>query len=359
MLNEGGLPKYFWADAISTACYVLNKILIRPILHKTPYEILKGRKPNLSHLHVFGCKCFVLNNGKENLGKFDAKADEGIFLGYSQSSKTYRVYNKCLLTVEESVHVSFDEFYLKHVGKGISLDGAGVSTENILKETVEENVQSKTIDDKEEKDTSPSKDEEEEQMEANDLPLAWKSSKDHPIDNILGDISKGVMTRSKISNFCYHFDFVSQVEPKNAKEALIDEFWLMAMQDELNQFKRNDVWELVPRPRDHHIIGTKWVFRNKLDENGMITRNKARLVAQGYNQEEGIDYEETYAPVARLEAIRLLLAYACAKDFKLYQMDVKSAFLNRVINEEVYVSQPPGFENNEYPDHVFKLKRAL
>ena len=131
------------------------------------------------------------------------------------------------------------------------------------------------------------------------------------------------------------------------------------MQEELNQFKINDILELVPRPRDHHIIGTKWVFRNKLDENGMITRNKARLVAQGYNQEEGIDYEETYGPVARLEAIRLLLAYACAKDFKLYQMDVKSAFLNGVINEEVYVSQPPGFENNEYPDHVFKLKQAL
>ena len=359
MLNEGGLPKYFWADAISTACYVLNRILIRPILNKTPYELLKGRKPNLSHLHVFGCKCFVLNNGKENLGKFDAKADEGIFLGYSQSSKAYRVYNKRLLTVEESVHVSFDESYPKNVGKGISFDGTGVSSEDILKEAVKEIDQSKTVDSEKEEDTSHVKDEEEKPAEVDDLPPAWKSSKDHPIDNILGDISKGVTTRSKISNFCYHFAFVSQVEPKNAKEALIDEFWLMAMQDELNQFKRNDVWELVPRPRDHHIIGTKWVFRNKLDENGVITRNKARLVAQGYNQEKGIDYEETYAPVARLEAIRLLLAYACSKNFKLYQMDVKSAFLNGVINEEVYVSQPPGFENDEYPDYVYKLKRAL
>ena len=140
---------------------------------------------------------------------------------------------------------------------------------------------------------------------------------------------------------------------------MIDEFWLMAMQDELNQFKRNDVWELVPRPQDHHIIGTKWIFRNKLNENRVITRNKARLVAQGYNQEEGMNYEETFDPVARLEAIRLLLAYACSKNFKLYQMDVKSDFLNGVINEEVYVSQPPGFENDEYPDYVYKLKRAL
>ncbi|GKC85361.1 retrovirus-related pol polyprotein from transposon TNT 1-94 [Tanacetum coccineum] len=107
------------------------------------------------------------------------------------------------------------------------------------------------------------------------------------------------------------------------------------------------------------IIGTKWVFRNKLDENGVVSRNKARLVAQGYNQQEGIDYDETYAPVARLESIRILLAYACALDFKLFQMDVKSAFLNGFINEEVYVAQPPGFIDFKKPDHVYKLKKAL
>ncbi|GJV96459.1 retrovirus-related pol polyprotein from transposon TNT 1-94 [Tanacetum coccineum] len=107
------------------------------------------------------------------------------------------------------------------------------------------------------------------------------------------------------------------------------------------------------------IIGTRWVFRNKLDENGVVSQNKARLVAQGYNQQEGIDYDETYAPVARLESIRILLAYACALDFKLFQMDVKSAFLNGFINEEVYVAQPPGFIDFEKPDHVYKLKKAL
>ncbi|GJS94093.1 retrovirus-related pol polyprotein from transposon TNT 1-94 [Tanacetum coccineum] len=115
----------------------------------------------------------------------------------------------------------------------------------------------------------------------------------------------------------------------------------------------------VPQPRNMKIIGTKWVFRNKLDENGIISQNKARLVAQGYNQQEGIDYDETYAPVARLESIRILLAYACALDFKLFQMDVKSAFLNGFINEEVYVAQPPGFIDFKKPDHVYKLKKAL
>ncbi|GJS55423.1 copia protein [Tanacetum coccineum] len=107
------------------------------------------------------------------------------------------------------------------------------------------------------------------------------------------------------------------------------------------------------------IIGTKWVFRNKFDENGVVSRNKARLVSQGYNQQEGIDYEETYVPIARLESIRILLAYACTLDFKLFQMDVKSAFLNGFINEEVYVAQPPGFINFAKPNHVYRLKKAL
>ena len=135
------------------------------------------------------------------------------------------------------------------------------------------------------------------------------------------------------------------IEPKNLKEAIIDDQWIIAMQEELNQFERNNVWQLVEKPHNYPIIGIKWVFRNKLDENGIVIRNKARLVAKGYNQEEGIDYEETFAPVARLEAIRMLLAYASIMNFKLYQMDVKSAFLNGLIQEEVYVEQPPGFED--------------
>ena len=109
LLNATDLPKYLWADAISTTCYVLNRVLIRPILKKNPYELFKDRKPNISHLKVFECKCFILNNGKNNLGKFDPKADEGIFLGYSLHSHAYRVYNRRTMVVEESVHVAFDE----------------------------------------------------------------------------------------------------------------------------------------------------------------------------------------------------------------------------------------------------------
>ncbi|CAM8999174.1 unnamed protein product [Rhodiola kirilowii] len=129
------------------------------------------------------------------------------------------------------------------------------------------------------------------------------------------------------------------------------------MQEELHQFQRNKVWRLVPRPQDKNVIETKWVFRNKMDDKGVVVRNKARLVVKGYNQEEGIDYEETFALVARLEAIRLLIAYSTYHGFTLQQMDVKTAFLNGVLKEKVYVSQTPGFEDHTHPDHVHILER--
>jgi hypothetical protein len=166
-------------------------------------------------------------------------------------------------------------------------------------------------------------------------------AKDHPIDQFMGDISKGVQTRSRVTSFCQHYSFVSFHEPKRVDEALDDSNWVISMQEELNNFTRNQVWELVERPKNHNVIGTKWVYWNKEHEDCIVVKNKSRLVAQGYTQVEGLDFDETFAPVARLEAIRILLAYACSRNIKLYQMDVKSAFLNGKISELVYVEQPP------------------
>jgi hypothetical protein len=182
--------------------------------------------------------------------------------------------------------------------------------------------------------------------------------RNHLVDQILGDISKGVTTRSRLANFCEHYSFVSSIDPFRVEEALQDPDWVLAMQEELNNFKRNGVWSLVPHPRQN-IVGTKWVFHNKQDERGVVTRNKARLVAKGYAQVAGLDFEETFASVARLESIRILLAYVVHHSFKLFQMDVKSAFLNGPIKEEVYVEQPPSFEDDRYPDHLYKLSKAL
>ncbi|KAL1191699.1 Retrovirus-related Pol polyprotein from transposon RE1 [Cardamine amara subsp. amara] len=153
--------------------------------------------------------------------------------------------------------------------------------------------------------------------------------------------------------------FVSKIEPKNHKEALVDEFWIAAMQEELEQFERSDVWDLVPRPQDANVVGTKWIFKNKTDGSGTVTRNKARLVAQGYSQVEGVDFYDTFAPVARLESIRFLFGMSCALNFRLHQMDVKSAFLNGILQEEVYVEQPKGFDVSSKESHVYKLKKAL
>ncbi|KAK1616242.1 hypothetical protein QYE76_021759 [Lolium multiflorum] len=157
-----------------------------------------------------------------------------------------------------------------------------------------------------------------------------------------------------------HDKVLGDVRAKKVFEALEDSDWVEAMHEELNKFKRNKVWTLVEKTKEcRNVIGTKWIFKNKQDEFGNVVRNKARLVAQGFSQVEGIDFGETYSPVARLESIRILLAYASRHNFKLQQMDVKIAFLNGPLHEEVYVKQPPGFEDLNFPNHVYKLDKAL
>ncbi|GJS80393.1 putative ribonuclease H-like domain-containing protein [Tanacetum coccineum] len=206
----------------------------------------------------------------------------------------------------------------------------------------------------------------------------------HPQSQIIGKSTAGVQTRRKLQDstsnqhqallsFIYkqnrtnHKDqqtclfacFLSQEEPKKVSQALADESWVEAMQEELLQFKLQEVWVLCDLPEGKRVIGTKWVFRNKRDERGTIIKNKARLVAQGYRQEEGVDYDEVFAPVARIEAIRLFLAFASFMGFIVYQMDVKSAFLYGNITEEVYVKQPPGFEDPAHPNKVYRVVKAL
>ncbi|GJR17323.1 putative ribonuclease H-like domain-containing protein [Tanacetum coccineum] len=213
-----------------------------------------------------------------------------------------------------------------------------------------------------------------------DVPFT-KFHKDHPKNQVIGSLKTHVQTRhmTKINEEhglissvhklkrtnhkdfqnCLFACFLSQMEPKKPVQALKDPSWVEAMQDELLQFKLLKFWTLVDLPKEKWAIGTKWVFRNKKDERGIVVKNKARLVTQGYTQEEGIDYDEVFAPIARIEAKRLFLAYASFKDFVVYQMDVKGAFLYRKIEDEVYVCQPPGFEDPNFPDKVYKVEKAL
>ncbi|KAJ9544590.1 hypothetical protein OSB04_024297 [Centaurea solstitialis] len=426
MLAYSGLPLTFWAEAVSTACFTQNRTIITKRFKKTPYHIINQRVPNVKFFHVFGCRCYILNN-RDNLGKFDKKADEGYFLGYSLTSKTFRVYNKRTKMVMETVYVTFDEtlsMTSEHSSSGLEIHSQAspttsdsitdpnsseldllfmdafldicVDNEDIVLSRnprvdihdvpepscvndsgPSENICSTSNSDQaipvpsvEQSELTPDDqleipaiiDENDSQNNLDDLailPAQLKWTRAHPLYNVIGDVKDGVKTRSASANYCLYKSFLSKIEPKNVSQALDDSDWLLAMQDELLQFKRNKVYHLVPRPQDKSIIKTKWIFRNKKDESGLIVRNKARLVAKGYSQQEGIDYDETFAPVARIEAIRIFLAYAAHKNIKVFQMDVKSAFLNGVLHEEVYIEQPEGFVDPDFPDHVCILDKAL
>ncbi|KAJ9544669.1 hypothetical protein OSB04_024376 [Centaurea solstitialis] len=399
MLIEARLPLQFWAEVVNTACYTQNRSLI----------------PNISYFHIFGCNCYIKND-RDNLGKFDAKADDGFLVGYSTVSKAYRVFNKRRQTLEETIHVKFDEIdpfsstssltnrddidqwansYFQVPENDIpkvstSVAGSssyipdGFEEPNIPQDTpihsgIPLNQVSPTISQEDIPSTSGSAEvvqDADNPLQLNDIiadestsstnaeplqaipqPPALRWTRDHPVDQVLGDPSTGVKTRQQSGNHCVYVSFLSEHEPTKVDEVLPDPSWVSAMQEELAEFERNLVWTLVHKPSRKTIIGVKWVFRNKLDEHGIVIRNKARLVAQGYRQEEGIDYDETFAPIARLEAIRLFLAYAAHMNSQVYQMDVKSAFLNGKLAEEVYVAQPLGFTDPKHPNCNTPLKR--
>ncbi|GKF13548.1 retrovirus-related pol polyprotein from transposon TNT 1-94 [Tanacetum coccineum] len=249
MLNEQSLPQKFWCNAADTSTNILNRILIRAILGKTPYELLRGRKPILDYFREFGSKCFILNT-KDYLTKFDPKSYEGAFV----------IRRK----VKELLNVTFDK--TPPPSKTSPLVDDDLDEEEAIKVTEKKNLENDIVD---------------ETLEVDEI-INIKESRNHPLENVIGNLNQRTL-RSQAQNQSNFFCFKSTIEPKNVNEALGDESWIVVMQEELNQFVANNVWELVPQHRNMTIIGTKWVFRNKLDENDIVSRNKARLVAQCYN----------------------------------------------------------------------------
>ncbi|WVZ89238.1 hypothetical protein U9M48_035664 [Paspalum notatum var. saurae] len=385
MLVEHRTPRHFWAEAVNTACYIANRIFLRAFLGMTSYELQFGRQPSVKHLRAFGCRCFVLKKAG-HLDKFESRCLDGIFLGYAFSSRAFRVWILGAKQVVETCEVSFDET-MPCTTPAFELSGDDEEGTPIFED--EEGA----VDDGDAGATAPAAAPAPSTTSSDDdggpLPIAssllpqrqahaeagptedagevtseivpsrqieW----DHPLYRIIGDIHQRV-TRSLVASLAFftHSAYVASFEPRDVSHALSDPNWLNAIHEELENFERNHVWDLVEPPPNCRPIGTKWVFKNKQGENGMVVRNRARLVAQGFCQKEGIDYEETFAPVACLEAIRILLAFVASKGFKLQQMDVKSAFLNGFIEEEVYVRQPPGFESAKFSDRVYKLRKSL
>ncbi|KAI3672658.1 hypothetical protein L6452_38755 [Arctium lappa] len=360
---------------------------------------MNGIKPNIKYFKSFGCKCYVLND-RENINKFSPKADEGVFLGYSSNSAAYRVFLFSARKVIESVNVKFDEaanLVSSHSDSEPAITENSVS-EQIISPVQQEPTQQEFVQsDNVQSETEPILEEPIQEESIQDQPVQEESLQEevqndviqqtvpesdseiveipppqvetilslhlisHPLHQIIGDPQASVSTRSKsnTSNECLFTCFLSKIEPTKFSEALEDPDWIIAMQEELNQFDALKVWRLVPRPKGKSVIGTKWIFKNKKDKDGIVVRNKARLVANGYRQEEGIDYDETFAPVARLETIRMFLAIAAYRNFTIYQMDVKTTFLNGKLKEEVYVSQSEGFVDKDRPDYVYFLDKAL
>ncbi|GJS54493.1 retrovirus-related pol polyprotein from transposon TNT 1-94 [Tanacetum coccineum] len=308
----------------------------------------------------------------DHLGKFNGMADEGFFIGYSVNSKAFRVFNSRTRIVEENLHIKFSESTPNVVGRGPDwLFDIDALRRTMNYEPIVAGTQSNgfTADPPYSQDPKSSHDDGSKPLSDNEKKVnvvGGKTSIELSFDpnmSALEDYSIFDFSRDDEDDGAKadmnNLDTTIQEEPKKIIHALKDPNWIQAIHEELLQFTLQEVWTLVDLPNGKRAIGSKWVFKNKKDERGIVIRNKARLVAQGYTQEEGIDYDEVFASVARIEVIRLFLAYASFKDFVVYQMDVKSAFLYGRIEEEVYVCQPPGFEDLDFLDRVYKVKKVL
>ncbi|GJR35441.1 retrovirus-related pol polyprotein from transposon TNT 1-94 [Tanacetum coccineum] len=356
--------------------YSRNRSIVHTQHNKTPYELIRGRKPNVQYFHVFGSLCYPKND-RDDLGKMKPKADIDIFVGYSESSCGFHLDNLFGPMYEEYYVMSSQEVYDNSAANTLDNDHTSssssivveqddappivssseeqIATESnslVLNEVADEFVQKDVADfdgntfhnapQTPEFDVVESSSTYQDPSNMHQFHQQHRSidrwAKNHPLEQVIGDPSKPVMTRKRLQTneeVCMYALTVSTIELKNIKEALLDHSWIESMQDELNHFKCLDVWELVECP------------------------NKSPLVAKGYGQEEGIGFDESFAPVARLEAVRIFVAYAAHKNFPIFQMDLKTAFLNGPLKEEVFVQHLDGFVDLDFPNHIYRLKNAL
>ncbi|GJY72452.1 integrase, catalytic region, zinc finger, CCHC-type containing protein [Tanacetum coccineum] len=393
MLSAAKVPLFFWAEAIATSCFTQNRSLVIPRHEKTPYHTINGQKLSVKFFHIFGSLCYIVKDG-ENLDKMKEKGDACIFVGYSTQLRTYRVYNKRTRVIVETIHVNFDELP-QMASDQVSSDPVPQCPTTALEQVslspgpqCQENVphSAETVTTSNELDllfslmfdellngttpvvsksfavtTADAPNQRQQQYTTPYTSTTLKLQVKHqlslllrtlikqkliknmhkltnfskPNKIIVGNPSQSIRTRRQLETdgeMCMFALIMSQTEPKNIKEAMADSAWIEVMQEELHQFDRLD---------------------------NTVICNKARLVAKGYIQQEGINFEESFSLVTRLEAGWLFVAYAAQKSFPVYQMDVKTTFLNGPLKEEVYVNQPDGFVDPHHPDKVYRLKKAL
>nr|GEZ90612.1 hypothetical protein [Tanacetum cinerariifolium] len=419
MLIYAQVPLFLCAGAVATACFTQNQSIICLRHGKTPYELLHSKIPDLSFFYVFGALCYPTNDS-ENLAMASEQSSSGPALNEmtpgtissglvrpSYPSTSFvppsrndwdllfqpmfdELLNPPPSVVNQAPEViaPIDEVIPQVDADSTSLPSSttvdqdapspskSYTTTEIQSSVIPQDVRDDNLDMEvahmgndsllgvpipEVTSAQSSSTASPQLIVQPNYPMTHHNSKwtkDHPLNNIIGQLSRPVSTRLQLHEqaiFCYYDAFLTSMEPKTYKEALTQSCGIEDMQEELNEFERLEVWELVPRPYQVMVITLKWIYMVKLDELGGILKNKACLVARGYRQEEGINFEESFALVARLEDIRIFLAYVAYKNM----IDVKTAFLNGNLREEVYVSQPDGFVDQDNPNHVYKLKKAL
>nr|GFA62653.1 hypothetical protein [Tanacetum cinerariifolium] len=337
--NSVGISHQVSSVPIATTCFTQNRSIIHHRFNKTPYELINERKPDILFLHVFGPLCYPKND-REDIGKLSAKGElsllfEAMYDDYigGQPSATPRT-NSAAQAHQDVDELHSQQQHARQQGNQASLQP----------ETVADNVLNAMFD-------------------ANTFVNPFATSSTNAAESsFLQYVDTSNMHTNQLrtdGDMCMYALTVSTMELKNVKEAMTDTAWIESMQEELLQFKMMDVWVLVPAPDNISPLTLNWIFKYKNDEENTVIRNKSRLVVRGCRQEEGLDFEESFASVARMEAIRIFLAYATHKSFIVFQMDVKTAFLHGLLKEYIYMCQPKGFIDADHPSHVYKLKKAL
>jgi hypothetical protein len=324
----------------------------------TPEEDFSGKKPNVEHLRIFGCPIYI-HIPKDKRKKLEHSRKKGIFVGYNESSKAYRIYILEQHKVEVSRDVTFNE-------------------KMAFKKSIEETIEEEEYEEPKEENTClpESRNEETEQLDQPMQPcepiesFVVPKTKKHPawLEATLQEAERlkapsGTFRKSKkpkrFSSYAACMTKLLNEEPTTFEEAAHKKQWKEAMTEEHRSIMKNDVWEIVPRPKEKSVLTSQWVYKIKHAADGSVDKYKARFVARGFSQKEGEDNDETFAPIARYTSIRAIMSLIVSMGWSLHQMDVKTAFLNGAIKEEIYIEQPQGFEVNSRDTHVCRLKKAL
>jgi hypothetical protein len=369
MIHDQDLPICLWAEAAMAVVYVQNRLSHSALGLNTSEEMFTGKKPKVSHLKIFGCPIFI-HIPKENRNKLKPSGKKGIFVGYCEVSKAFRIYVPVHHHIEISRDVTFDEDAALKKSRRCQLEEV-YEEEPVITRTAVREVP-RAAEPVREIVTSPNEEilEDHDILEVQEPPQMTILHKRKPSwareliqDGEKYGVPEGTTRQVKrpkpFSSYTALMCDLLEEEPTYFEEAIQRKEWADAMIDEYQSILKNEVWEIVPKPKSKDVVSSKWLFKIKHAADGSIEKYKARFVARGFSQKEGIDYEKTFAPVARYTSIRNIIALAAKMKWKLHQMDVKTAFLNGVIEVEVYIEQPQGFEVEDRKSHVCRLKKAL